>query len=57
MLRGGSIAGRLQAEAHDAGADLLVMGAYSHSRLREIVFGGVTEDVLTGGRMPVVLAH
>jgi nucleotide-binding universal stress UspA family protein len=36
-------------------ADLLVMGAYGHSRLREYVFGGVTEDMLGGCAVPVFM--
>jgi nucleotide-binding universal stress UspA family protein len=47
----------LFAAAAAAQADLLVMGAYGHSRLREIVFGGVTEDVLQGVDIPVLLMH
>jgi nucleotide-binding universal stress UspA family protein len=39
------------------GADLLVMGAYTHSRLRELVFGGVTAHVLRACRIPTLLAH
>ena len=38
-------------------ADLLVMGAYSHSRLREIVLGGVTRDILRDMNVPVLMAH
>ncbi|UUX51503.1 universal stress protein [Nisaea acidiphila] len=53
----GSISGRLQAEAREAGAQLLVLGAYSHSRFRESIFGGVTDDVLTETRIPVLMAH
>ena len=42
--------------ATDRGRDLLVMGAYAHSRLRELVLGGVTRTVLE--RMtPVLMAH
>jgi nucleotide-binding universal stress UspA family protein len=37
-------------------ADLLVMGAYGHSRLREIVLGGATRDVLRQARLPVLLS-
>jgi nucleotide-binding universal stress UspA family protein len=37
-------------------ADLLVMGAYGHSRLREIVLGGATRDVLRHARLPVLLS-
>ena len=39
-----------------AGADLLVMGAYGHSRLREIVLGGATREVLHGAQLPVLLS-
>ncbi|MEP3116070.1 universal stress protein [Nisaea sp.] len=53
----GSISGRLQAEAREADAQLLVLGAYSHSRLRESIFGGVTDDILTAARIPVLMAH
>ena len=38
------------------GADLLVMGAYGHSRLREIVLGGATREVLRDARIPVLLS-
>jgi nucleotide-binding universal stress UspA family protein len=43
--------------ARGKGADLLVMGAYSHSRMRELVFGGVTRDVLKGCDLPVLMLH
>ena len=38
-------------------ADLLVMGAYGHARLREILLGGVTSHVLTHTYIPTLLAH
>lgn len=41
----------------ELGADLLVMGAYGHSRLREFVLGGATREVLTNTEVPVLLAH
>ncbi len=44
-------------EAREAGADLLVMGAYGHSRLRELVLGGVTRNVLEKSQIPVLMAH
>jgi nucleotide-binding universal stress UspA family protein len=47
----------LLAAAHNAGADLLVMGGYSHSQWREAVFGGVTQQVLRGADLPVLMAH
>jgi nucleotide-binding universal stress UspA family protein len=42
--------------AREAGA-LLAMGGYGHSRLREWIFGGVTERVLSGAEVPVLIAH
>ena len=39
------------------GGDLLVMGGYSHSRLREVVFGGFTRRVLASADLPVLIAH
>jgi nucleotide-binding universal stress UspA family protein len=44
-------------EASNDGADLLVMGGYGHSRLREMFIGGVTRHVLDHLTMPVLLAH
>lgn len=38
-------------------ADLLIMGAYSHSRFREIILGGVTRDILRDMNLPVLMAH
>nr|WP_294505431.1 universal stress protein [uncultured Rhodopila sp.] len=47
----------LIARAHRTGADLLVMGAYSHGRLAEFVLGGATREVLAAADMPVLLHH
>jgi nucleotide-binding universal stress UspA family protein len=44
-------------EAKQSGADLLVMGAYSHSRWREMILGGVTRYVLEHADIPVLMAH
>lgn len=41
----------------DTGTDLLCMGAYGHSRLREIVLGGVTRNMLRHMTAPVLMAH
>ena len=38
-------------------ADLLVMGAFGHSRIRETIFGGVTNETLRRAPLPVLLAH
>jgi len=43
--------------AQKAGADLLVMGGYGHSRLREFIFGGFTRRILKGVDLPVLLFH
>ena len=45
------------ADVANANADLLVMGAYGHSRLRELVLGGVTQTVLEEMTVPVLLSH
>lgn len=47
----------LLSRAADLSADLLVMGAYGHSRLRELVLGGVTRTVLREMTLPVLLSH
>jgi nucleotide-binding universal stress UspA family protein len=47
----------LLATAEAAGADLLVLGGYGHSRLREMILGGVTRHVLYNAALPVLLAH
>ncbi|WP_135448116.1 universal stress protein [Tabrizicola caldifontis] len=41
----------------DTNADLLVMGAYGHSRFREAILGGATRDMLEKAEVPVFLAH
>lgn len=41
----------------DTGADLLVAGAYGHSRIRELVMGGVTRTLLESMTVPVLLSH
>jgi nucleotide-binding universal stress UspA family protein len=41
----------------DIGADLVVMGAYGHSRAQEWVFGGATRTILTSMTVPVLMAH
>lgn len=41
----------------DFSADLIVMGAYGHARLRELVMGGVTRDLLLHMTVPVFMSH
>jgi nucleotide-binding universal stress UspA family protein len=45
------------AQAAEMNADLIVMGAYGHARLREIILGGVTRDLLKQSPVPLLLAH
>ncbi len=47
----------LLSRAADFEADLIVMGCYGHSRLREFVLGGVTRTVLASMTVPVLMSH
>lgn len=47
----------LEEEIGHFGADFLVMGAYSRSRTREMIFGGFTQHVLENTKIPTLLAH
>jgi nucleotide-binding universal stress UspA family protein len=49
--------GAILKATEDVGADLLVMGAYSHSRTAEFIVGGATRTVLANSRIPLLLAH
>ncbi|WP_395646529.1 universal stress protein [Terricaulis sp.] len=44
-------------EAKALNADLIVMGGYAHSRLRELVFGGATRELLRATTIPLLMAH
>ena len=41
----------------DSGADLIVMGGYGHSRLREFILGGVTRGILEAMTVPTLMSH
>lgn len=56
-LNGRHMGEALLAEAHDAGVDLLVMGAFFHSHLREALLGGATLEILKDLNLPVLLHH
>jgi nucleotide-binding universal stress UspA family protein len=43
--------------AADHGVDLIVMGIYGHSRLREMVLGGVSRTLLSSMTVPVLMSH
>lgn len=51
------IAEVLQRHATDFDADMIVMGAYGHSRFRESILGGATRDMLEEVSLPVLMAH
>lgn len=55
--RQGEIGSSLVAAVRDLDGDLLVMGAYGHSRFREMMLGGATRGVLRDVEIPVLMAH
>jgi len=57
MYPDNQVGAALLSTSHEVGADLLVMGGYGRSRVREMVFGGVTRTVLGQYDLPILLAH
>jgi nucleotide-binding universal stress UspA family protein len=57
VAQDGDVAEALRQEAHAFGADMIVMGAFVHSRLRELMFGGVTRSMLGQSSIPLFLSH
>jgi nucleotide-binding universal stress UspA family protein len=58
MSSGNEDVGRLLlSRAASFGADLLVMGAYGHSRITELVFGGATRTALHEAALPVLMSR
>ena len=53
----GPVGAALLKHAKQIQADLLIMGAYGHSRLREMILGGATRDVLGVSDLPLLMAH
>jgi nucleotide-binding universal stress UspA family protein len=51
------IADSILSHAADASVDLLVMGGYGHSRMREFLLGGVTRGILASMTVPTVMSH
>jgi len=47
----------LLTESENRGVDLLVMGGYGHSRMGELILGGVTRHVLTSAKIPALMVH
>lgn len=56
-LAGRTIGESFRDYAKSVGANVLVMGAFGHSRVREFVLGGATESMLISPMLPVLLAH
>jgi len=56
-LEGRSTGERVLAAAKAQGCDLLVKGAYTQSRLRQMIFGGTTSHILANAELPVLMAH
>jgi nucleotide-binding universal stress UspA family protein len=54
---GMTVAEAVIARMTEVGADFLVMGAYGHSRLREIILGSTTRDILREMKVPVLMSH
>jgi nucleotide-binding universal stress UspA family protein len=54
---GRSASAAILEEATALNADLVVMGGYAHSRLRELVFGGATRELLRTATVPLLMAH
>ena len=58
ILKGGGVPEQELITAINVGdTHLVIMGAYSHSRLREVIFGGVTRFMLYQARLPVFVVH
>jgi nucleotide-binding universal stress UspA family protein len=59
QVKGGDRSGgaAILEECAALGADLLLKGAYTHSRLRQMIFGGATSHILGAAELPVIMAH
>jgi nucleotide-binding universal stress UspA family protein len=56
-VKGSSVGAVLDGHASRTGADLLVMGGFGHSRLREFLFGGVTVELTETASVPLLMAY
>jgi nucleotide-binding universal stress UspA family protein len=57
QAKGRSVGEAILAETDALGADLLIKGAYTQHRLRQMIFGGATRHILSAAEGPVLLAH
>ena len=55
--RAGGTGAALLAAVTEAGADMMVMGAYTRSKLRQLILGSVTGHIVQNARLPVLLCH
>lgn len=55
--KSGTVAASVLNQCREIGADLLVMGGYGHSRLRELILGGVTRDMLDQDEVTLLMAN
>ena len=51
------VANAIQRHAGRVGADLVVLGLYGHSRMRELLLGGVSRDMLGSIHLPLLVSH
>jgi nucleotide-binding universal stress UspA family protein len=56
-LEGKSTGETILRVAKAEGCDLLVKGAFTQSRLRQMIFGGATSHILANAELPVLMAH
>lgn len=54
---GRDVGNAITSYARSCDADLLVMGAYGHSRLRQIILGGATRSILSAPELPILMSH
>jgi nucleotide-binding universal stress UspA family protein len=57
MVTQGDVAETLRGHAGQFRADMVVMGAYAHHRIRQIVFGGVTQSFLKESAVPLLMSY
>jgi nucleotide-binding universal stress UspA family protein len=51
------VGAQILSRAADNGSDLIVMGGYGHTRIRELVLGGATRTLLESMTVPVLMSH
>jgi nucleotide-binding universal stress UspA family protein len=57
VVHGQDVSLRIRSHAAQQSADLIVMGGYGHSRLREFILGGATRDMLGSTNVPTLMSH